>query len=58
MLVTLMHAFDRRMGLAPEERRDYRILFGDLWSWSKPFWDTRMANHPRCLPGAGSRATR
>jgi len=31
MLVTLMHAFDRRMGLTPEERRDYRILFGDPW---------------------------
>ncbi len=32
MLVTLMHAFDRRMGLTPEERRDYRMLFGDPWT--------------------------
>lgn len=32
MLVTLLHAFDRRMGLTPEERRDYRMLFGDPWA--------------------------
>lgn len=32
MLVTLLHAFDRRMGLTPEERRDYRLLFGDPWT--------------------------
>lgn len=32
MLVTLMHAFDQRMGLSPEERRDYRMLFGDPWT--------------------------
>jgi len=31
MLLTLMHAFDRRMGLNPEERREYRLLFGDPW---------------------------
>jgi len=31
MLVTLLHAFDRRMGLTPEERREYRLLFGDPW---------------------------
>lgn len=31
MLVTLVHAFDRRMGLSPQERRDYRLLFGDPW---------------------------
>jgi integrase len=29
MLVTLTHAFDRRLGLTPEERREYRLLFGD-----------------------------
>lgn len=32
MLVTMLHAFDRRMGLTPEERRDYRLLFGDPWT--------------------------
>lgn len=32
MLVSLLHAFDRRMGLTPEERRDYRMLFGDPWT--------------------------
>lgn len=32
MLVTLLHAFDRRMGLTPDERRDYRLLFGDPWT--------------------------
>lgn len=32
MLVTLLHAFDRRMGLTAEERRDYRMLFGDPWT--------------------------
>lgn len=31
MLLTLTHAFDRRMGLSPEERREYRLLFGDPW---------------------------
>lgn len=31
MLVTLMHAFDRRMGLSAEERQEYRVLFGDPW---------------------------
>ena len=31
MLLTLMHAFDRRMGVTPEERREYRMLFGDPW---------------------------
>lgn len=29
MLVTLTHAFDRRLGLTPQERREYRMLFGD-----------------------------
>lgn len=32
MLVTLLYAFDRRMGLTPDERRDYRMLFGDPWT--------------------------
>lgn len=32
MLVTMLHAFDRRMGLTPDERRDYRMLFGDPWT--------------------------
>lgn len=31
MLVTLVHAFDRRLGLTSEERHDYRVLFGDPW---------------------------
>lgn len=31
MLVTLIHAFDRRMGLSAEERREFRMLFGDPW---------------------------
>lgn len=29
MLVTLNYAFDRRMGLTPDERHDYRMIFGD-----------------------------
>ena len=29
MLVTLMHTFDRRFGLTPQEREEYRKLFGD-----------------------------
>lgn len=32
MLITMLHAFDRRMGLTPEERREYRMLFGDPWT--------------------------
>jgi hypothetical protein len=31
MLATLLYAFDRRMGLTPEERREYRLIFGDPW---------------------------
>lgn len=31
MLLTLTQAFDRRMGLTAEERREYRLLFGDPW---------------------------
>ncbi|MEW2068294.1 site-specific integrase [Streptomyces sp. NPDC007346] len=31
MLVVLNHVVDRRMGLTPEERRDFRLLYGDPW---------------------------
>jgi site-specific recombinase XerD len=31
MLVILHHLMDRRFGLSPEERRDYRLLYGDPW---------------------------
>lgn len=31
MLLTLTHVFDRRMGLTPEQRQEYRHLFGDPW---------------------------
>lgn len=31
MLVTLVHAFDRRLGLSEQERLEYRHLFGDPW---------------------------
>ncbi|MFF7019913.1 tyrosine-type recombinase/integrase [Streptomyces klenkii] len=31
MLVVLHHLMDRRLGLTPEERRDYRLLYGDPW---------------------------
>jgi hypothetical protein len=31
MLVTLFHAFDRRLGLTEEERREDRLIFGDPW---------------------------
>ncbi|MEU1090086.1 site-specific integrase [Streptomyces sp. NPDC005892] len=31
MLVVLNHVMDRRMGLTPEERRDFRMLYGDPW---------------------------
>jgi len=32
MLVTLLHAFDRRLGLTADERREYRLMFGDPWT--------------------------
>ena len=32
MLVTLMHVFERRMSITSEERREYRMIFGDPWS--------------------------
>lgn len=31
MLVAIMYAHDRRMGISPQERREYRHLFGDPW---------------------------
>ncbi|MFE2936958.1 site-specific integrase [Streptomyces sp. NPDC059278] len=31
MLVILHHLMDQRFGLSPEERRDYRLLYGDPW---------------------------
>ncbi|MEV6825565.1 site-specific integrase [Amycolatopsis sp. NPDC051102] len=35
MLVALHHAMDRRFGLDPEERRDHRLLYGDVWQMVK-----------------------
>lgn len=31
MLVVLNHVMDQRYGLSPEERRDFRLLYGDPW---------------------------
>lgn len=31
MLVSLIHASDSRLGITAEERREYRMLFGDPW---------------------------
>ncbi|MFV1356841.1 site-specific integrase [Mycolicibacterium fortuitum] len=31
MLMTLIYAHDRRMGITPEERREFRLIFGDPW---------------------------
>jgi len=31
MLVVLEYVLDQRYGLSPDERRDYRMLFGDPW---------------------------
>lgn len=31
MLITLMYAHERRMGITPAERREYRLIFGDPW---------------------------
>jgi integrase len=31
MLVAIMYAHDRRMGITAQERREYRHLFGDPW---------------------------
>lgn len=35
MLVALHHAMDLRFGLTVEERRDYRMLYGDPWRMVK-----------------------
>jgi site-specific recombinase XerD len=35
MLVALHHAMDQRFGLSAEERRDYRLLYGDPWRMVK-----------------------
>lgn len=32
MLVTLMHVFEYRMNISSEERREYRMIFGDPWN--------------------------
>ncbi|TQE30031.1 integrase [Streptomyces ipomoeae] len=39
MLVALMHAMDKRFGLTPEERRDFRLLYGDAWRMVKDLLD-------------------
>ena len=31
MLMTPIYAHDRRMGITPEERREFRLIFGDPW---------------------------
>ncbi|RSN54018.1 integrase [Streptomyces sp. WAC 04229] len=31
MLVVLHHLMDRRMGLSVQERRDFQLLYGDVW---------------------------
>lgn len=31
MLVVLHHVMDVKLGLSPEERRDFRLLYGDPW---------------------------
>lgn len=31
MLVTLIYAHERKMGITPAERREYRHIFGDPW---------------------------
>lgn len=31
MLVTLIYAHERKMGITPAERREYRLIFGDPW---------------------------
>lgn len=31
MLVALHHVMDVRLGLTPQERRDFRLLYGDPW---------------------------
>ncbi|WP_344656725.1 integrase [Catenulispora subtropica] len=35
MLVALQHVHDQRFGLTPEERRDFRLLYGDVWRMVK-----------------------
>jgi integrase len=35
MLVALHHAMDQRFGLTPDERRDYRLLYGGPWRMVK-----------------------
>ena len=37
MLMTLIYAHDRRMGITPEERREFRMVFGDPGCWFRPF---------------------
>ncbi|MFD7087855.1 site-specific integrase [Streptomyces sp. NPDC059896] len=39
MLVALQYAMDRRFGLTPEERRDFRLLYGDVWRLVKVLLD-------------------
>ncbi|MGX1513815.1 site-specific recombinase XerD [Streptomyces collinus] len=39
MLAALMHILDKRFGLTPEERRDFRLLYGDAWRMVKDLLD-------------------
>lgn len=53
MLVILHHLMDRRFGLSPEERRDYRLLHGDPGTspavpgtWSRSRFSTALCGLP------------
>lgn len=56
MLVTLQHLFDRRLGLTPEERKEYRHLFGDPWVMVKELLGHRNLDTTRdtyLIPATG-----
>src|SRR6266487_5356482 len=49
MLVALHHALDRRFGLTPAERREFRHVYGDPWVMVRDLLGHRSELHHRLI---------
>lgn len=49
MLAALQHALDNRFGLTPQERKDFRLLYGDAWRLVKNLLDHASEETTRAI---------
>ncbi|MFG2945812.1 tyrosine-type recombinase/integrase [Streptomyces adustus] len=49
MLVALQHVLDNRFGLTPQERKDFRLLYGDSWRLVKNLLDHASEETTRAI---------